>query len=459
MFSTAVIALLGVLLLIATVIPGIRLYWPKRHDEVTRSDLGIALMTGALIAFSVLALQLVIQVRSQRDANDREDQAERQALLLQLGRSTNLSGLDLHQKDLSEAYLNGKVLRGANLEQAIMERASFQDANLVAANLRGATLEDAHLDRADLRYADLAGAKLHGARLRGVNLDGATLSRLRHGEKFVRVDLSDADLANAQLRADLRYALLKEANLVGARLAPANLQGADLSSADLQFADLRGANLKGADLRQAKNLDAAKDLSFALFDGTTQWPKNFSWPPEIEGGKRPSCMKDTCTLPISVKPVNDFPPELKTMRKRLATAVRSPGCLTGWRMEEQPTQIEARAPRNRAKFDIATDPTDDTAEDWARTFQRAKRKVREIPSISANDAANTHAERFVRADNGEMVVAVYFVRRGRGFRVFGSARPALFPQFERDFLKLFRALNLSGNLFPSLRGGKGACRI
>ena len=121
-------------------------------------------MTGALIAFAVVAVQLMIQIRSQRDANQREDQADRAALLLQLGRSSNLSGLDLHDQDLSDAYLNAKNLRGANLENTSMTEASLQDSKLIGANLRGATLDNARLDRADLRYADLGGASLVGAR-------------------------------------------------------------------------------------------------------------------------------------------------------------------------------------------------------------------------------------------------------------------------------------------------------
>ena len=108
MYSTAVIAVAGVLLLLGTILPGVRLWWPQHSDPVSRSDLGIALMTGALIAFAVLGVQLLIQIRSQRDANAREDQADRAALILQLGRASNLSDLDLQDQDLSTAYLKEK---------------------------------------------------------------------------------------------------------------------------------------------------------------------------------------------------------------------------------------------------------------------------------------------------------------------------------------------------------------
>ena len=79
MLSTSLIVAVGVALLIGTIIPGVRLYWPQHSDPVSRTDLGIALMTGALIAFAILALQVLIQIRSQNDANARQTQADRQA--------------------------------------------------------------------------------------------------------------------------------------------------------------------------------------------------------------------------------------------------------------------------------------------------------------------------------------------------------------------------------------------
>ena len=82
--------------------------------------------------------------------------------------------------------------------------------------------------RPDLRFTNLQDADIPFANLRGANLWGA--------------DLRGANLWGANLRG---------ANLWGANLQGANLQGADLQGADLQGAELQGADLRGVDLRDA----------------------------------------------------------------------------------------------------------------------------------------------------------------------------------------------------------------
>ena len=94
------------------------------------------------------------------------------------------------------------------------------------------------------------------------------LAAFKAGQRnFVGVDLSEADLSEANLRganlreANLYGASLYEANLYGANLYGADLREADLYGADLREADLRGADLRGADLRGA-------DLRWASLRGT-----------------------------------------------------------------------------------------------------------------------------------------------------------------------------------------------
>lgn len=91
--------------------------------------------------------------------------------------------------------------------------------------------EDWQAMRADLRSADLRNANLHGADLRSANLYNANLN----GADLYGADLRDADLRNANLNGT-------------------DLRDADLRSANLNGADLNGANLNGADLRSAKNV-------------------------------------------------------------------------------------------------------------------------------------------------------------------------------------------------------------
>ena len=66
---------------------------------------------------------------------------------------------------------------------------------------------------------------------------------------WIKEDCENWEDMRANLRwADLRGANLSEADLSGADLRWANLREANLSEADLRGADLRWANLSGADL-------------------------------------------------------------------------------------------------------------------------------------------------------------------------------------------------------------------
>jgi hypothetical protein len=68
-------------------------------------------------------------------------------------------------------------------------------------------------------------------------------------------DLTGADLSGADLRsADLTGAYLYGANLRWADLTGANLTGANLTGADLRWADLSGAVLTGADLSETTGI-------------------------------------------------------------------------------------------------------------------------------------------------------------------------------------------------------------
>jgi hypothetical protein len=107
----------------------------------------------------------------------------------------------------------------------------------------GLGVEERFRLRAAVRLAVSRGANLCGANLCGANLRGA--------------NLCDANLRGANLcDADLCGANLCDADLCGANLCGANLRGADLRGADLRGANLCDADLCGADLRGANLCDA-----------------------------------------------------------------------------------------------------------------------------------------------------------------------------------------------------------
>ncbi|GET39009.1 NACHT domain-containing protein [Microseira wollei] len=145
----------------------------------------------------------------------------------------------------------GFFLSGANLSDANLRDAYFIGADLSGATLIGAKLFDAKLFGADLSGATLIGAKLFDAKLFGADLSGATL---------IGAFLSDADLRGA----DLRGADLRGANLRGANLRGANLRGADLRGANLGVLTLNDENSNIVEQRRT-------NLANITWDEYTNW--------------------------------------------------------------------------------------------------------------------------------------------------------------------------------------------
>ena len=102
-----------------------------------------------------------------------------------------LSGADLREADLREAWLTQADLSGADLIEADLREAWLNGADLSWAALRGADLRGADLSWAVLIEADLRGAYLSGADLSRANLREADLREARVGwTTFGGVDLS-----------------------------------------------------------------------------------------------------------------------------------------------------------------------------------------------------------------------------------------------------------------------------
>ena len=89
-----------------------------------------------------------------------------------------------------------------------------------------------------------------------VIINGKTLEKILENHKhWLKEDVEGWENMRADLRyADLRDADLRYADLRYADLRYADLDDADLRDANLRYADLRDANLRYADLRDAKNI-------------------------------------------------------------------------------------------------------------------------------------------------------------------------------------------------------------
>jgi uncharacterized protein YjbI with pentapeptide repeats len=238
-------------ILVLSVGPGLYFWWPTRSEPACRSDLGVALMTGALIAFAVLGIQVVVDKRLRDVEEDRRVAQERQALKLQLALQPKLIGIPLAGEKLQGVYLYDKDLTKADLR-----RADLTGAVLTKSDLTDAKLQDAILVDADLNDTTLTDAKLH------------------------RANMENAILANAPMvGAKVNQARLRKAELGGANLRWADLTGAKLQNASLSLADLRGADLTGA------VFDGNTEIEGAKYDRYTTWPA---------GHKQKPCRKAVC---------------------------------------------------------------------------------------------------------------------------------------------------------------------
>jgi uncharacterized protein YjbI with pentapeptide repeats len=105
------------------------------------------------------------------------------------------------------------------------------------------------------------------------------------------LDLSNLDLSGAQLAGGIFVTPdgsvdYSAGRLAGADLRRTDLRGATFEGVDLSFADLRGADLRGADLHdlyfELPNPISSDDLTLAnlsgaLADRNTRWPRGFDW--------------------------------------------------------------------------------------------------------------------------------------------------------------------------------------
>jgi uncharacterized protein YjbI with pentapeptide repeats len=250
----------GAAILLLAVVPGIWLYYPNRRDPLSRSDLGIALMAGAFVAFAVLGLQLMVEERLTRVEQDRALQEERQNLELQLALSTEpLPRISLRGRDLSYFYLYRKEFAEGVFDDANLEGVNLTEAVLDGAKLNRAMLERAHLDGTSLVEAQLKDAKLRGANLTNAQLKDAELDRAT----LTGADFSGADLTGAFLTGATTAGSGRRTQMTSTNLTRADLTGADLSRVYFELPTMTGAR----------------------FNSQTKWPKGFEKRWTCEPGK------------------------------------------------------------------------------------------------------------------------------------------------------------------------------
>jgi uncharacterized protein YjbI with pentapeptide repeats len=174
----------------------------------------------------------------------------------------NLSGMDMHELDLSQIDFRGASFYRARLEGADLRRCciagrdtslefcDLSDARLDGALLSGVVAASAVFNGCSMTEVDASGASMKsasfvGANLIGASLAGATISNAdATGANLDRVMMANTVATSAVFRGssmsniDASGALMQAATLVGANLIGASLAGATISNADATGANL-----------------------------------------------------------------------------------------------------------------------------------------------------------------------------------------------------------------------------
>jgi uncharacterized protein YjbI with pentapeptide repeats len=172
-----------------------------RHLADAGVTLGASLLSGVVIATTLLVLQLLL-----------DSEAERRSLAIELSGQSALMGIDLRSKNLSGFYL--------------------RDKNLESSNLADADLSDSSLAKSSLRKADVSGAKLVGVAFGDADL------RALHAGRYARCWYRPFPRPSASFRD----ASLNQVNLTGARLPYADFRGSSFVSARVEFVRDMGLN-------------------------------------------------------------------------------------------------------------------------------------------------------------------------------------------------------------------------
>ena len=179
----------------------------------------------------------------------------------------NFSGKDLtHCKMVNISFfgadLRGANLSGANLQRAYLNLARLEEANFSRANLSMATIFQPIFGNTNFHKANLIGVRLIGT-LGKVDMSGANVSNADLGLDVgnqpmgqMKFDSTGGNFENTNFEnTNLNIASFKFANMRGANLRNTNLNRAELIQADLTGADLTGADFNEAEVKNAEFKD------------------------------------------------------------------------------------------------------------------------------------------------------------------------------------------------------------
>jgi len=151
---------------VAVIAVGLLLWLPSGENKGSRSELGAAVLGGAVVAFALLFFE-----GQRQQAADRL--AARQNFQIALAAQPDLGKVSLTHADLRKIVLVKKRLSGADLSSADISGADLSEANLSGADLSSADLSSANLSGANLSRADLRDAVLTDATISDTSFDGA----------------------------------------------------------------------------------------------------------------------------------------------------------------------------------------------------------------------------------------------------------------------------------------------
>lgn len=152
-----------------------------RSSENVKQNLGVSLLSGAVITLAVFLLQGMLTVVSDQQQKREQQQREVENFRLTIAVSGTLRGFTPGKYSIAGLILNGKDLTGAFLRDQDLKRTQFQDTILAQADLIRADARKANFLNADFFAASVDRADFRGADLRFAKFEDASVSA---GAKF-----------------------------------------------------------------------------------------------------------------------------------------------------------------------------------------------------------------------------------------------------------------------------------